>query len=179
MITRWATARVAGYASLTVVGLVTALVAGRPEPALLAAPFALFLAAGLAFVPPAAPASVTMTVDHDRLIEGDAAELTITAPPGAEVRAVLPPDLEVGGVDGGAGRLALRLHPRRWGAFRIGRAAVRVADPLRLFVTETPVNEPTILRVQPSPFALRRAVEAAQLQRRVGNHTSRSRGDGI
>jgi uncharacterized protein (DUF58 family) len=71
------------------------------------------------------------------------------------------------------------LRPRRWGAFRVGRGAVRLWDPLRLFVTEIPVDERLVLRVHPQPGALRHVVEAAELQRRVGNHTSRGRGDGI
>lgn len=180
MVTRWATARVAGYASLTVIGLVAALVIGRPEPALLVAPFALFLVAGLALVPRAAAAPVAVQLDPDRLVEGDDAELTVTTVPGAEVRVVMPPAVEVAATRTVApGRLAFALHPHRWGAFRVGRMAVRTADPLRLFMTETPVDEPLHLRVHPAPLTLRRAVEAAELQRRVGNHTSRARGDGI
>lgn len=180
MVTRWATARTAGYASLTVIGLVAALVIGRPEPALLAAPFALFLAAGLALAPPPAAAPVELRLDPDRLVEGDAAELTVATTPGAEVRAVLPPAVVVDSATTVApGRLALGLRPERWGAFRVGRLAVRTTDPLRLFVTETPVDDVVHLRVHPAPLALRRAVEAAELQRRVGNHTSRARGDGI
>jgi uncharacterized protein (DUF58 family) len=182
MVTRWATARTAGYASLTVIGLVAALVIGRPEPALLAAPFALFLAAGLALVPtPAASAApIGLALDPERLVEGDAAELTITTTPGAEVRTVLPAAVAVDSAKTvGPGRMALELRPDRWGAFRVGRVAVRTTDPLRLFVTETPADVALHLRVHPAPLTLRRAVEAAELQRRVGNHTSRARGDGI
>ena len=180
MVTRWATARTAGYASLTVIGLVAALVVGRPEPALLAAPFALFLAAGLALVPLPTAAPVGLRLDPDRLVEGDPAELTVATTPGAEVRAVLPPAVVVDSTTTVApGHLAFAVRPDRWGAFRMGRVAVRVTDPLRLFVTETPVDEPLHLRVHPAPLTLRRAVQAAELQRRVGNHTSRGRGDGI
>jgi uncharacterized protein (DUF58 family) len=180
MATRWATARTAGYASLTVVGLVAALVIGRPEPALLAAPFALFLAAGLALVPQPSAAPIALALEPDRLVEGDDAELTVSTTPGAEVRAVLPRAVTLASTRAGAaGRLVLGLHPERWGAFRVGRVAVRTTDPLRLFVTETPMDDPLHLRVHPTPRTLRRAVEAAELQRRVGNHTSRARGDGI
>jgi uncharacterized protein (DUF58 family) len=180
MVTRWATARIAGYASLTVIGLVAALVIGRPEPALLVAPFALFLATGLALVAPPAGAPVELLLDPDRLVEGDAADLTVVTTAGAEVRAVLPPAVVLDSITTPApGRLALGLQPDRWGAFRVGRLAVRTTDPLRLFVTETPVDRPLHLRVHPAPLTLRRAVQAAELQRRVGNHTSRARGDGI
>lgn len=180
MVTRWATARIAGYASLSVIGLVAALVIGRPEPALLAAPFALFLAVGLALVPAPSAATVGVALEPDRLVEGDGAEMAVTTAPGAEVRAVLPPALVVDTSRTTApGRLVLGLLPERWGAFRVGRLAVRTTDPLRLFVTETQVDESLHLRVHPSPDTLRRVVEAAELQRRVGNHTSRARGDGI
>ena len=178
--TRWASVRVAGYASVTVVGLVTALVVGRPEPALLASPFALFLAAGLAVAPrAAAPPSVRVHLESDRIVEGDITDLTIEAPAGAEIQVVLPGRLGAEHTTSARGSLRLRLRPRRWGAFDVGRVAVRVRDPFHLFVSEASYDERIVLRVHPEPLALRRAVEAAELQRRVGNHTSRWRGDGI
>ena len=180
MTTRWATARVAGYATLVVLGLVAALVIGRPEPAILAAPFALFLTAGLALAPPHAAAPVVrVEIGEERLVEGDSTELRIDAPPGSEIRSVVPTPVDVEQTTSSAGRLVLQVTPRRWGAFRLGRLAVREWDPFRLFASETPVDERLVLRVHPSPLALGRVVEAADLQRRVGNHTSRWRGDGI
>ena len=173
--TRWPTARIAGYASLTVVGLVGGLVVGRPEPALLAAPFALFLAAGLALAGEDRPPAVRLRLERDRIVEGDTVELRVDAPPGAEVRVVVPAGVVVEGTIGATHRL----RPVRWGAFRLGRAAVRTSDPLRLHVTEVAVDERLVLRVQPEPRTLHGTIEAAELQRRVGNHTSRSRGDGI
>lgn len=170
----------AGYASLTVVGLVAALVIGRPEPAILATPFALFLTVGLALTPdrPAAP-PLAIRLSEDRIVEGDAADLVIEAPAGAEVRTALPPQVPAIEVTARRDGVVATLRPRRWGAFRVGRGAVRTWDPLRLFVTEIPVDERLVLRVHPAPGALRHVVEAAELQRRVGNHTSRGRGDGI
>lgn len=181
MTTRWPTARVAGYASLTVIGLVAALVLGRPEPALLAAPFAVFLAAGLALAPATAPspAPIAVRLPDDRIVEGDEVDLEVDAPVGAEVRTVLPSGLDVAERGTTPGRLVETLRATRWGAYRVGRVAVRVSDPLRLFVTETSVDARLVLRVQPGPLALQRAVEATELQHRVGNHTARDRGDGI
>lgn len=180
MITRWATARVAGYASLTVIGLVAALVIGRPEPAILAAPFALFLAVGLVLTPErAGPPTPLVRLSEDRLVEGDSSDLVVEAPAGAEVRPVLPPRVAATEVTARRDGVVVALRPRRWGAFRVGRVAVRTRDPLRLYVTEVPVDERLVLRVHPEPTSLRHVVEAAELQRRVGNHTSRWRGDGI
>ena len=189
MTTRWPTARVAGYASLTVLGLVAALLLGRPEPALLAAPFALYLAVGLATATAPNLHAVRLELPQARALEGDLVDLHVHAPPGAEVRTLLPPGLDVEATEadtdtdtdtGHPGRLTLQLRPARWGAFRVGRAAVRTTDPMRLFTTEVPVHDRgLVLRVHPEPTALRRAVEAAQLQLRVGGHTSGGRGDGI
>ena len=46
------TPKLGAYAALTALGLFAALVLGRPEPAVLAAPFALTLALGLALARP-------------------------------------------------------------------------------------------------------------------------------
>jgi hypothetical protein len=46
-VTRAATTKLGAYAALAGVGLIAALVLGRPEPAALAAPFALLLVVGL------------------------------------------------------------------------------------------------------------------------------------
>ena len=46
--TRWATPKLASYAGLSAVGLLTAMVSARPELVALTAPFLLALAAGLA-----------------------------------------------------------------------------------------------------------------------------------
>jgi uncharacterized protein (DUF58 family) len=182
VITRWPTPRVAGYAALTVLGLVAALVIGRPEPAILAAPFALFLAAGLAVASPAglgATVAANARIEPDRVIEGDEVMLDIDAPDGAEVRAVLPAGLDLERVEARPGGVRYVVRPARWGAFRVGRFAIRIPDPLRLFVSEVPVDRRLVLRAHPAPAVLTRTVEAAELQRRVGNHTSRHRGDGI
>src|SRR5437764_775674 len=71
---RTASPKLGAYAGLAALGLLAALVLGRPELAVLATPFALLLFAGLAsarepdFV-------VGLTLDRDRALEGD--EVTI------------------------------------------------------------------------------------------------------
>jgi uncharacterized protein (DUF58 family) len=180
--TRWPTFRIAAYSSLAVLGAVAALVLGRPEPALLASPFALYLAVGLALADERTaaldPATAAVRPRQLRAVEGDVVELEIDAPPGSEVRLTVPTGLSPIGADPASPRVA-RFAARRWGAHRVGRMSVRTTDPLRLFINETPVDHRDTVRVHPSAATLRRAVAAAELQRRVGNHTSRARGDGV
>ena len=185
MTLRWPTHRVGAYASLTVVGAVAALVLARPEPALLAAPFALHLAVGLVLADPGRGLLDVATADvRPRLVrgvEGDTIDVDVFAPAGTEVRVVLPPGLERTGppTTDGPGAFVERVVAPRWGAYRVGRLAVRTTDPLRLFVNETPFDNRATLRIHPTAETLTRAVTAIDLQPRVGNHTSRARGDGI
>jgi hypothetical protein len=73
--TRWPAPKVGGYAALTVVGAAAALVLGRPEPALLAAPFALFLAVGALLVRPLDERRrLDVVPDPPRAVEGDEVE---------------------------------------------------------------------------------------------------------
>jgi uncharacterized protein (DUF58 family) len=177
--TRWPTPKVGGYAALTVLGAATALALGRPEPALLAAPFALFLAVGAAFVRPADHGTrIDVTADPSRAIEGDTIHLHVDAPPRSRVRVVLPRELRPTSPTEGEAPLAA--VAARWGAHRIGPIASRRTDPLGLFVDETVrTDRATVVRVHPRPEALRRTVAAAELRRRVGDRTSRQRGDGV
>ena len=66
--------RLPAYAVLAAAGLVAGLALGRVEPVALAAPFLLALVAGLAAQEP--EVSVHVSLDRDRVIEGD--EITAT-----------------------------------------------------------------------------------------------------
>ena len=68
--------RLAAYAALAATGLVAALALGRVEPVALAAPFLLAIVAGLALREP--EVSVGVSLDRDRMIEGDEVTATIT-----------------------------------------------------------------------------------------------------
>jgi uncharacterized protein (DUF58 family) len=178
--TRWPTVRLTGYATLTVFGLVAALVIGRPEPAILATPFALFLALGLATAERTTTVEITAELDPPRIEEGDEAILRVAIVDGSgdgtgyEIRTTLPP-----GVEGDPTGTEQRVTASRWGAYRLGPVAVRTTDALRLFVTETQADPRAVLRVHPTATTLRRTIAAARLVRRVGIHTSGERGDGI
>jgi uncharacterized protein (DUF58 family) len=75
-VTRSASPKLGAYAALTGAGLIAALVLGRPELAALAAPFALFLAAGLALAEPPEVRTV-LDLAPERQIEGDPVEVEL------------------------------------------------------------------------------------------------------
>ena len=68
--TRYATPKLAAYASVSAVGLLTALVLARPELVALTAPFLLALCAGLALATPPR-LTVDVTLEDERALEGD------------------------------------------------------------------------------------------------------------
>jgi uncharacterized protein (DUF58 family) len=69
-VTRFASPKLAAYAGLSAVGLLTALVFARPELVALTAPFLLALAAGLALATPPR-LTVDVALDAQRALEGD------------------------------------------------------------------------------------------------------------
>jgi uncharacterized protein (DUF58 family) len=184
--------RLAGYASLAAAGLLVGIVLGRVELVALAAPFALVAAVGaLAAREPRLELSVAL--DRERALEEDdvRATVTLSSPTGVDrldLLLTLPPELEP---PPGANLLALRLragerrtlelplHCRRWGAFVLGGAAVRMRDRLGLFTWETQIAESVVLRVYPRPEELHRLLPPLETQVFVGNQTSRAKGEGI
>ncbi len=186
MTVRWPTHRVGGYLGLVLAGLIGSLVAGRPEPVLLVAPFAVALAVGLGLVSGASSPGVQAVMAAERTVEGEPVELSlhVSRPPAGwsqDVTVELPSELHPSATayDRSSGTLTVAVTPTRWGMHRVGRVGVRRRDPMRLFVTETHVTPRTLLRTYPSSARLRSVVEAADVQVRSGNQRSRSRGDGI
>jgi uncharacterized protein (DUF58 family) len=173
------THRIGGYGFLVIVGLAAALVLGRPEPAVLVAPFAVFLAIGLALGPPP-PIDLRYALERDRVVEDDTVEFTLHCrTPGLEVTPLLPSAVAVVDDDHTASTRTLVLRPTRWGLFAVGTVLARVSDPLRLWVRESMLLSPTALRVHPRIERLRRVFPPAELQPFVGQHASRARGDGF
>jgi uncharacterized protein (DUF58 family) len=186
------TPKLGAYAALTALGLFAALVLGRPEPAVLAAPFALTLALGLAGARPP-DVRVELELDRDRVLEGEeitlALELEASDPASRlELLVELPRRLET--VEGRnpiairleAGeerRLELRLRCARWGGFVIRQVHLRARDPAGLQTWERTVEDPLTLRVYPRPEALRELVRPLQTQAFAGNRVSRDRSEGL
>lgn len=189
--TRRGTARVQGYALLAAVSLLAALALRRPEVAVVAAPFALLLAAGTAFT--AEPRiHARLCLSATRTLEGDDVEAELVLDSGSavgrlEVLLDLPDDVEL--VDGRrAFSLALRPEDRpvpltlrcaRWGVFDVGRLALRATDVFRLVVWERMLDAPVLLKAYPRLEPLRRVVSATETQAFGGNEVSRRPGDGI
>ena len=186
------TPKLGAYAALTALGLFAALVLGRPEPAVLAAPFALTLALGLAGARPP-DVRVELELDRDRVLEGE--EITLALELEArdhasrlELLVELPRRLEpVEGRNpiairleaGEERRLELRLRCARWGGFVIRQVHLRARDPAGLQTWERTVEDPLTLRVYPRPEALRELVRPLQTQAFAGNRVSRDRSEGL
>ncbi len=184
------TPKLLGYVALAAAGLLAALVLGRPELAVVAAPFALVAGLGLAF---ARRPSLELEVEseRDRALQGETLGLTVHARSDVRLEALellvhVPTGLaiEEGALavalpaeDERALRLGLRCD--RWGAYRPGPLLARARDPLGLFEFETRAPVPGPLRVYPHEETLRRVIRPAETQTFTGNEVARLRGDGI
>lgn len=190
--TRAASPRLGAYAGLAAAALLGALVLRRPELVVLAAPFALVLALGLA-ASERPRLAVALHVDRERLLEGDevAVEVEVAAAGPVdrlELLVELPPGLTP--TEGAPARalrlrrgerrtLALRARAERWGGYAFGRVHVRAHGPFGLLVTEQSFGRPAPLRVYPREEELRRLVPPLETQLGAGNEVARTKGDGI
>jgi uncharacterized protein (DUF58 family) len=187
-----ASPRVTSYAVLTALFLLAALAVRRPEPALLALPFALTLALGLR-LSRAPEVRVWVELDRDRALEGDEVlvELTVATDRPVErleLQLVLRPGLEV--ESGHAVQslrlgweeertLELRLRCVRWGNYDVGDVRLRARDRLGLLVWEERLDRTTRLRVYPAPEALRRLVQPVATQPSTGDEVARQKAQGL
>ena len=190
--TRFAGPRLEGYAIVVGVGLVAALTLRRPELAILVAPFALVLVAGLR--PRAAPElDVSFTLGAERVIEGElvTAQLHVQARTQIErleVAIALPAGAELlPGSDAFAFRpekdegrtFDLELRCLRWGPYDLGKVAVRARTPLRIVGWERIFDRRQRLKVYPRAEALRNVVAPRETQVFSGSEVARTKGDGI
>lgn len=189
---RRASPKLAAYANLAAVGLLAALVLGRPELVALAAPFLVALGAGLALgSQPRFSAEVSV---DERAVEGDAVEARLvlkaaTAVPRLDVYLRLPEELEAAGDEGTARAISLRrgetreldfaLTARLWGAHTLGPIYLRTRDPLGLLSWEGVLAHPPSLRVYPKEDTLRRIVRPRDTQVFSGSEVARRKGEGI
>ena len=190
--TRSASPRVAAYAALAAAGLLGALIAGRPELAVLAAPFAAALALGLRS-DTGPGVDVRFTVERLRALEGDEveAEIELSSPlpvERLELVLVLPRGLEL---ISGQNRVALRLgweeertlkltlRCLRWGNYVLGDIRVRGRGRFGMQIWEQQFRQPRALRVYPLPETLRQLVPPASTQPSAGNQVARVKGEGL
>lgn len=189
---RTAAPKLGAYAGLGALGLLAALVLGRPEFVAIAAPFLIILFAGLAFAKEP-DFLVSLAVDRDRAVEGDEIAVTIDLEARQpierlELHIPLPDGLEI--VDGaspltlrlGWGEertIDLKLKCRRWGAYVIGDLVLRAHDALDLYGYEGTLDRRTRVKVYPRAEELRSLVFPLETQVFTGNQVSRSKGEGI
>jgi uncharacterized protein (DUF58 family) len=189
---RRGSARLVGYATLAAVGLIGALALRRPELAIVAAPFVLLLAVGIAHArEPEIDASLSLSTP--RTLEGDdvEAELRIESATGIarlELLLDLPDGVEVVGgddavavsLDRGQERVVpLVLRCSRWGVYDVGNIDLRAGDAFRLVVWERRLAGGLVLKSYPRPEPVRRPLSAVETQAFAGNEVARVQGDGI
>ncbi len=189
-----ASPRLPGYVVLGVAAGLAALLLGRPEPAVLAAPFLLAVAGALAAAR-RPELAVSYRLDRDRALEGEEVELSVLVTnlgprPVArlEVELVLPrglsevfgPRREASGLGAGATRtIVRRVRCRRWGGRLLGGVRLRASDHLGLLKWTREDSRALPVRVFPQPEALHRLVRPAETQAHAGNQVSRLQGEGI
>lgn len=186
-----ATPKLAGYVGLGSLGVVIAVIAGRPDLVGLAGPILLAGVVGLVTLPPSTVA-VTVEADRVRVVEGDVVTLTVSleGTPGAWAEVVLdhPPELAVDelpraratrfGPDGRA-QVELRARAAHWGGHPVGSVVVRTRDRFGFFSHEIITDTKLRLKVHPDAELLRMLIGPKRTQVFAGNRLSRAKGEGI
>jgi uncharacterized protein (DUF58 family) len=186
-----ATPKLKTYVAAGAFGLFAGLITGQPEVVAAAAPFLLAVILGL--VATKHPeAELEVTVDEDRIIEGDEFLLrfTILSSGRAEVEMglVLPRGMELLGTPRTLVRAApagqpitqeFRLRAVRWGAYKIGTLALRLYGPGHLVVYEGVFEGRQAMKVYPASERLRQSLPPLSTQLYSGDYTARDAGDGI
>jgi uncharacterized protein (DUF58 family) len=181
------------YSTIVAVSTIGAIALGRPELAALAAPFAVFLVAGLALAREPVLTGVSVSIGAERLVEGETFTIRteIAAARAVERMDVVVP-LEPGlTVVGGAAARVLTLKGRepdttvleircdRWGAFEPGLLLLRASDRWGLFSFDGRIDGRRPIKVYPRAETVRTLVRPARAQPRFGNQVTRLRGEGI
>ena len=189
--TRSATPKLGAYAFLAGVGLLAALVLGRAELAVLAAPFALVLFLGLALAE-TPDVRVALDLDSERQVEGEEVnaslevrthlpvsrlELLLSLPDGLESEAPNPVLLALDLDE--RRELELPLRCAHWGAYLVGRLNARVLGSFGLLAYERSYDQRRALKVYPRGEALDKLLRPLQTLSFSGSQTTGTRGEGI
>jgi uncharacterized protein (DUF58 family) len=191
-VSRFVSPRLRSLIGLASAGLVGALATGRPELAVLAAPFVLFAGAGLALAEEPRLA-VAIDLDHPRVLEGEEVRAAITlhneGSRAIQVELTLLTSAHLTAAPSGpiavhlAGdeRLALTLDLRaeRWGAHAVGPLSVRLRDQFSLTVCSVRLGQRLAVKAFPREQQLRELMAPRHTQPFLGSHVARQRGDGI
>lgn len=175
-------------------GLVAALVTGRPDAAVLAVPFVVALGAGFSRTRTLG-LSARASAGKSSATEGDEVPVLVTFAAGAHVPsleilvsptpafalrgvAARRPSVEV--VEAGKPlELSFPLVAGRWGNFEMGSVAFRARSWLGLFEAGASVHVEGRVAVYPRPEALRRLVRSRSATLPAGAHLSPTKGGGL
>ena len=189
--TRAASAKLRTYPVLAGLGLIGALVLGRPELAAIAAPFAVLVGVGLTLARPP-ELSVIAELERERQLEGRQVlahlevrsarsiwrlELLLELPAGLETEKPNPRLIRL--ATGERRSIEVPLRCSHWGAYEVGRVLWRARDRFGLVTFEGSAGEPSHLKVYPSGETLERMLRPMDTQAFSGNQVARSRGEGI
>jgi uncharacterized protein (DUF58 family) len=184
--------KLVAYLALTAAGSLAGLTLGRPELVALAAPFAAYVAVGLALERRPAIA-VSSRLSHERVLEGQEISVTVTVSaltdiaqarlellPGPGVIPVAAPPSPSARLRAGERReFELKLCAPRWGAWPVGFVGCRARDRGGLVEYEIAPIRLGPVRVFPRAETLRALVGALELQATSGSRVARDRGEGI
>lgn len=187
-----ASPRLASYVGLAALGLIAALALRRAELVVIAAPFALIVAAGLLLEPRPA-IGAWLSVDRHRALEGDEIVATLELNAGTaidllEIHLLIPRGLAV---SAGANPCAIRLSAGeeqtlemtlrcdRWGTVELGRIQLRARGRIGMLVWESAVRHPHRIQIYPRPELVRNLVAPLQTQQAAGDLVARLRADGL
>jgi uncharacterized protein (DUF58 family) len=191
-VTSYASPRLASYLGLVALGLVGALALRRPELVVVAAPFALIVAAGLLFEG-RPQLKAWLHVERDRVVEGEEIDVEIelnaeSAIDLLELNLVLPRGVSVAAGDNplalrlAAGEdrtLPLRLRFDRWGSAELGDIRLRARGRIGMLAWEGRVRRPHLLRIYPRQELLQSLVAPLDTQLATGDLVARVRADGL
>ncbi len=190
--TPYASPRLVPYVGLAALGLIGALALRRPELVVLAAPFALVVAAGLLFEK-RPDVGIRLSVDRDRALETDEidAELEVNARSAIdllEINLLIPRGLKVVegdipcGIRLGAAEertLPLTLRCERWGSVALGDIRLRARGRIGMLTWEWRVALPHRLSIYPRPELLQSLLAPLETQLASGDLVARVRAEGL
>jgi uncharacterized protein (DUF58 family) len=192
-VTTHATDRFLTAVAVVVPMALVAVLGGRPEAALIVAPWVVLLILGLSRRP-TGPTAVTVEASAERVVVGDEVELTTTVTAtGGSVRIVhlvgsgfQPPKASEGPgteaeqiITNGTATLSVELSAEEWGQHDVGRLQYDITYPFGLFHESGQSAVPASVRVHPSPTELHNLLAPWLVRRISGAHGSKELGRGI
>ena len=188
------TPKAACYAALVALGLVAALVTGRPDAAVLAVPFAVALGIGFFMTRPLG-LSASVVAGSSSAVEGDEVPVLVSIRSTSHIPSleVLVSPAEAFSLPGHLARrpsahvvaadepleLSLPVIAKRWGNFEVGGVAFRARSWLGMFEAGATVQAEGRVEVYPRPEALRRLVRSRSATLPAGSHLSPAKGGGL